>query len=34
MKSQIDFFQKNDSLLFFADPNHFFAENQNGLYGP
>ena len=34
MKSQIVLFQKNDSLLFFTDQNHFFAENQNGPYGP
>ena len=34
MKSKIRFFQKNDSLLIFTDQNHFFAENQNGPYGP
>ena len=26
--------QKVDSLLLFTDQNHFFAENQNGSYGP
>ena len=34
MKSKIVFFQKNDSLFVFTDQNHFFAENQNGPYGP
>ena len=28
------FFQKVDSLSFFTDQNHFFAEKQNGPYGP
>ena len=28
------FSKKVDSLLTFIDQNHFFAENQNGPYGP
>ena len=28
------FSKKVDSLLIFTDQNDFFAENQNGPYGP
>ena len=31
---KMTFSQNVDSLCFFTDQNHFFAEHQHGPYGP